>query len=178
MDRELFRVKLYALTTEGSWKDRGTGTIECAYVPSLGAPALVVTEDGDDSSMNNDHTHPIDENKSIEESTTPSSDHKKPNILIQSKIQCEDIYERQGESIIMWREASLDIDYALSFRDISGCLAIWDAIGEVNSHALLLPKRHVFQMYFRFKVNIFSAVTSTTMAACFQIMKVIRFIIG
>ena len=55
--------------------------------------------------------------------------------LLQSKIQLEDVYERQGESIIMWRESDYagDVDYALSFQDTAGCHAIWEAIGDVQS---------------------------------------------
>lgn len=48
-------------------------------------------------------------------------------VLLQSKIQSDELYEKQGESLILWKEAgySPSIDYALSFQDTSGCAAIW-----------------------------------------------------
>lgn len=63
---EGWRVKLYQLECEGSWLDQGTGFVECKYVPSIRAPALIINSEGN------------------------------TEVLLQSKIQCEDIYERQG----------------------------------------------------------------------------------
>jgi protein phosphatase 4 regulatory subunit 3 len=103
-----WRVKLYQLESEGAgaWQDQGTGNVICKSV--LSGPAIVVM------------------NESEDEEYTP---------LLQSKIQIEDVYERQGESIIMWRESDYagDVDYALSFQDTAGCHAIWEAIGDVQS---------------------------------------------
>ena len=103
-----WRVKLYQLESEGAgaWQDQGTGNVICKTL--LSGPAIVVM------------------NESEDEEYTP---------LLQSKIQLEDVYERQGESIIMWRESDYagDVDYALSFQDTAGCHAIWEAIGEVQS---------------------------------------------
>lgn len=103
-----WRVKLYQLESEGAgaWQDQGTGNVSCKSV--LSGPAIVVM------------------NESEDEEFAP---------LLQSKIQIEDVYERQGESIIMWRESDYagDVDYALSFQDTAGCHAIWEAIGDVQS---------------------------------------------
>lgn len=58
--------------------------------------------------------------------------------LLISRIRMDDAYERQGESIIMWREsaevagAEHDVDFALSFQDAAGCNAIWDMIAEAQ----------------------------------------------
>lgn len=58
--------------------------------------------------------------------------------LLISRIRMDDAYERQGESIIMWREAAEvagtehDVDFALSFQDSAGCNAIWDLIAEAQ----------------------------------------------
>ena len=104
-----WRIKLYILDTEGAWLDQGTGFVDCKFPKKLSGPAIVVTN---------------------EEST---------EILLQSKVQCEDIYERQGSSIIMWRENDErdgDIDYALSFQDTSGCEAIWEAISQIQGQYL------------------------------------------
>lgn len=103
-----WRVKLYQLESEGAgaWQDQGTGNVICKSV--LSGPAIVVM------------------NESEDEEFPP---------LLQSKIQLEDVYERQGESIIMWRESDYagDVDYALSFQDTAGCHAIWEAIGDVQN---------------------------------------------
>jgi hypothetical protein len=55
------------------------------------------------------------------------------SVILESKIRSEDIYERQGESIIMWREPASDlvtddVDYALSFQDFAGCVTVWEFI--------------------------------------------------
>ena len=53
--------------------------------------------------------------------------------LHQSKIMASDSYERQGESIIMWKEVCDDsgkeFDVALSFQNPAGCLSAWNLIG-------------------------------------------------
>eukprot|EP00602_Paraphysomonas_sp_CaronLab_P011172 CAMPEP_0185039940 /NCGR_PEP_ID=MMETSP1103-20130426/37396_1 /TAXON_ID=36769 /ORGANISM="Paraphysomonas bandaiensis, Strain Caron Lab Isolate" /LENGTH=924 /DNA_ID=CAMNT_0027579029 /DNA_START=1 /DNA_END=2775 /DNA_ORIENTATION=+ len=59
------------------------------------------------------------------------------SLLLQSPVKYEDAYERQGESIIMWREhcpvTIKDIDYALSFQDPAGCDAIWEGIRDAQT---------------------------------------------
>jgi hypothetical protein len=61
-------------------------------------------------------------------------------LLLESKIRSDDIYERQGESIIMWREPAhdflSDIDYALSFQDSAGCVSLWESIIAVQRQYL------------------------------------------
>ena len=64
-----WRVKLYQLETEGSWLDQGTGFVECKFISEIRAPALIVKNEDNDE------------------------------VLLQSKIQCEDIYERQGGTV-------------------------------------------------------------------------------
>lgn len=61
-----WRVKLYQLESEGAWQDQGTGVVHCKSVATLGPAICVSKEDNDDS------------------------------YFLQSKIQCDDIYERQG----------------------------------------------------------------------------------
>lgn len=100
-----WRVKLYQLETEGAWQDQGTGNVICQN--NEDGPKIVVF-----------------------------NDEKSSDILMESKIRSEDIYERQGESIIMWREPARDflsdIDYALSFQDSAGCMALWESIVAVQ----------------------------------------------
>jgi len=57
--------------------------------------------------------------------------------LLTSKIVVDDVYERQGESIIMWRETGADVDLSLSFQDTEGCVAMWAAIEAVQEGVLM-----------------------------------------
>ena len=119
-----YRVKLYVLQSDGAgyWQDQGTGNVVC-HIPVLGErePAIIVyTETPADDSTG-----------------TPST----TNVLLRSKIQADDVYERQGESIIMWREVDEfsggDCDYALSFQDTAGCLTIWKTIVSVQDGSMM-----------------------------------------
>ena len=61
--------------------------------------------------------------------------------ILDSKIRSDDVYERQGESIIMWRDPATsefvaDVDYALSFQDSVGCTALWECITAVQRQYL------------------------------------------
>ena len=57
--------------------------------------------------------------------------------LLTSEIVVDDVYERQGESIIMWRETGADVDLSLSFQDTAGCVALWAAIEAVQEGILM-----------------------------------------
>jgi hypothetical protein len=61
-----YRVKLYHLQPEGGWTDVGTGNLTCSMLEDINAPALIVVAESDSSV-----------------------------VLLKSKIQVEDIYERQ-----------------------------------------------------------------------------------
>ena len=104
-----WRVKLYQLEPEGAWLDKGTGCASCRVMEG-GPKIFVTTEDG-------------------------------TGVVLDSKIRSDDIYERQGESIIMWREPGVEIfsdtDYALSFQDSAGCVALWESIIAVQRQYLL-----------------------------------------
>ena len=111
MNSHCWRVKLYLLEGGGVWNDQGTGFVACEQYSCDGSSDsdyLIVRRE---------------ENNSI---------------LLQSPIQYEDAYERQGESIIMWREkcaiSGKELDYALSFENTAGCYAIWDAINNTHSY--------------------------------------------
>jgi hypothetical protein len=114
MENQCWRVKLYQLEAGGIWNDQGTGFVSCEQVAcndsaetSAFAGYLIVKREDNNT------------------------------VLLQSAIQYEDAYERQGESIIMWRESCVDnnseVDYALSFENTAGCYAIWDAINDMQS---------------------------------------------
>lgn len=119
-----WRVKLYQLEAGGVWIDKGTGFVSCLHTHTIM------------SGKNENTTRPVPVTASLfvkrEEDLS---------ILLQSTIQYEDAYERQGESIIMWRETNpishQEIDYALSFQEAGGCDAIWDSILEIQSYCNL-----------------------------------------
>jgi len=64
-----YRVKLYHLQPESGWTDVGTGNLTCSLLEDINAPALIVVSESDNSV-----------------------------VLLKSKIQAEDIYERQEGS--------------------------------------------------------------------------------
>jgi hypothetical protein len=101
-----WRVKLYELEQSGTWVDHGIGFAYIQLVSTFNGPALCVI-----SESNQEH------------------------YLLESKIQSEDLYEKQGETIILWKEADFsgNIDYALSFQEADGCSFIWNGINEVQN---------------------------------------------
>eukprot|EP01038_Epipyxis_sp_PR26KG_P008950 gene8950-12067_t len=105
-----WRVKLYELEKSGAWIDKGTG-----YVIAVPAQDPSHPSDGPCMYVTNEVTQ---------------------EILLKSKIRMEDVYEKQGENIIMWRDIdpSGQTDYALSFQESEGCATIWDSIGEIQGH--------------------------------------------
>ena len=61
-----WRVKLYQLKEGNGWDDQGTGYLECVFLTTIRAPAFIIRKEDD------------------------------PSVVFESKIQCEDVYERQG----------------------------------------------------------------------------------
>jgi len=78
---EGWRVKLYELDRDGAWADQGTGFAECTMVVTaeMRAPMLIVRSEVVANASDVDIAC---KNESV--------------VLIQSKIQCDDVYERQG----------------------------------------------------------------------------------
>lgn len=48
--------------------------------------------------------------------------------ILETRVSPDDIYQRQGETIISWTEPANGCDVALSFADASGCSEFWDEI--------------------------------------------------
>ena len=62
---------------------------------------------------------------------------EKTRVLLRVPIRVDENYERQQDSIIMWREPNVegDIDCALSFQEVSACEELWQIIlGTQDSH--------------------------------------------
>jgi hypothetical protein len=74
-----WRVKLYELDPQGAWLDRGTG-----------GAALVDNGPESDSSISKYCISVVDEEENCK-------------VILNSPLKMQDIYERQGENIIMWR---------------------------------------------------------------------------
>ncbi|XP_020521251.1 serine/threonine-protein phosphatase 4 regulatory subunit 3 isoform X1 [Amborella trichopoda] len=94
------RVKVYRLNNEGKWDDQGTGHVTVDYLEGSEDLALFVIDEEDDG-----------------------------NILVH-RISSEEIYRRQEDTIISWRELSTEL--ALSFQESMGCSYIWDHICSVQ----------------------------------------------
>ena len=77
---------MYHLNEDGQWSDKGTGFCSCSYVDAFGKFALCIESEDPDQ------------------------------YNTQYRLSDEDIYQRQGNTIITWKEPSNDIDLALSFQ--------------------------------------------------------------
>ncbi|KAA6418854.1 MAG: hypothetical protein FRX49_11211 [Trebouxia sp. A1-2] len=100
------RVKVYRLTTEGQWDDKGTGQVSVEYMEQSNTTGLVVISEEQDT-----------------------------RTLLIHEIQTQDIYQRQGdETIITWSDAEIGTDVALSFQEPGGCDAVWEQIVTVQQH--------------------------------------------
>lgn len=92
------RAKVYQLNNVGQWDDRGTGYAACQYLQGYGFACIILVN---------------------EEDSTP---------ILETRVSPEDIYQRQGETIISWTEPQNGCDVALSFADAAGCTDLWEQI--------------------------------------------------
>eukprot|EP01031_Cornospumella_fuschlensis_P047159 gene47159-57759_t len=57
--------------------------------------------------------------------------------LLTSRIQSDEMYEKQGENLILWKEDGNGpggaVDYALSFQESDGCAAVWALLRAVQT---------------------------------------------
>uniref|UniRef100_A0A0D6QST3 Uncharacterized protein n=1 Tax=Araucaria cunninghamii TaxID=56994 RepID=A0A0D6QST3_ARACU len=96
------RVKVYRLNDEGKWDDRGTGHVTVEFLERSEAVGLVVIDEEDNET------------------------------LLVHRIAAEDIYRRQEETIIAWRDPEMGTELALSFQESMGCSFIWEQICSVQ----------------------------------------------
>ncbi|RYR30777.1 hypothetical protein Ahy_B01g055543 [Arachis hypogaea] len=96
------RVKVYRLNDDGKWDDQGTGHVVVDYI-----------ERSEDLGL---HVFDEDDNDQI----------------LVHRINAEDIYRKQEDTIISWRDPEYGTDLALSFQETSGCSYIWDHICNVR----------------------------------------------
>ncbi|KAK1294156.1 hypothetical protein QJS10_CPA16g01641 [Acorus calamus] len=97
-DTSLQRVKVYRLSADGKWDDQGTGHVTVDYLERSEDLGLFVYDEDDHDP------------------------------LLMHRISTDEIYRRQDETIISWRDPELSTELALSFQEATGCSYIWDHI--------------------------------------------------
>ncbi|MBA0753746.1 hypothetical protein Gogos_020265 [Gossypium gossypioides] len=100
------RVKVYRLNDDGKWDDQGTGHVTVDYLEMI---AYVIIQRSEDLAL-----FVFDE----EDNETLLSHHISP----------DDIYRKQEDTIISWRDSEYCTDLALSFQENTGCSYIWEHI--------------------------------------------------
>ncbi|KNA15844.1 hypothetical protein SOVF_094540 [Spinacia oleracea] len=100
--REHQRVKVYRLTEDGKWEDQGTGHVTVDYVERSEDLGLFVIDEEDNET------------------------------LLLHRITPDDIYRKQEDTIISWRDPEYSTELALSFQETAGCSYIWDHICNVQ----------------------------------------------
>ncbi|OCF33154.1 hypothetical protein I316_05199 [Kwoniella heveanensis BCC8398] len=119
------RVKVYELR-DSSWFDRGTGFCKGIYDDTQDL-ALIIVEPED-----------MGEGGKVE---APGG-FLKDELLLSARVEKEDIYGKQQDTLIVWTEPSSGLDIALSFQDADGCDDIWQFICEVQRHLLNMSGAH------------------------------------
>ncbi|PKA62990.1 hypothetical protein AXF42_Ash007786 [Apostasia shenzhenica] len=101
------RVKVYRLNEQGKWDDQGTGHVAVDYLERYGDQLGLIVIDEEDN-----------------------------DTLLVHRISSDEIYRRQEDTIISWRDPELSTELALSFQEAAGCSYIWDNIcsGQRNLH--------------------------------------------
>ncbi|KHN97067.1 suppressor of Mek1 [Metarhizium album ARSEF 1941] len=99
------RVKVYELR-DNDWFDRGTGFCTAAFT---------MTEDGQK-----------DPRVIVESEDQPN------RLLLETKIQKEDGFQKQQETLIVWQDPGSGVDMALSFQEAEGCAMIWRFVSDVQ----------------------------------------------
>lgn len=98
----LQRVKVYRLSDDGKWDDQGTGHVTVDYLERSEELGLFVVDEEDNET------------------------------LLMHRISSDDIYRKQEDTIISWRDPEYSTELALSFQEPTGCSYIWDQIGSVQ----------------------------------------------
>uniref|UniRef100_A0A2P2MU35 Serine/threonine-protein phosphatase 4 regulatory subunit 3-B-like isoform X8 n=1 Tax=Rhizophora mucronata TaxID=61149 RepID=A0A2P2MU35_RHIMU len=96
------RVKVYRLNDNGNWDDQGTGHVTVDHLERTEEFGLYVIDEEDNET------------------------------LLLHRILPDDIYRKQGDTIISWRDPEYSTELALSFQETTGCSYIWDHICNVQ----------------------------------------------
>ncbi|KAL7594881.1 hypothetical protein Lser_V15G31349 [Lactuca serriola] len=96
------RVKVYRLNDDGKWDDQGTGHVTIDYLERSEDLGLFVLDEEDNET------------------------------LLVHRISSDDIYRKQEDTIISWRDPEYSSELALSFQETTGCSYIWDHVCNVQ----------------------------------------------
>ncbi|XAR57016.1 hypothetical protein NMG60_11025014 [Bertholletia excelsa] len=96
------RAKVYRLSDDGKWDDQGTGHVTVDYLERSEELGLFVVDEDDNET------------------------------LLSHRISSDDIYRKQEDTIISWRDPEHLTEMALSFQETTGCSYIWDHICSVQ----------------------------------------------
>jgi len=102
------RVKVYVLGSDGQWDDRGTGYVTCELISEHDALGLRVL-----------------------------SEHESNKELLSTKIFEEEVFQRQGDTIVTWTNPETREDVALSFQEAAGAQEVWEIICQVQGRSPL-----------------------------------------
>ncbi|XP_024045238.1 serine/threonine-protein phosphatase 4 regulatory subunit 3 isoform X4 [Citrus clementina] len=96
------RVKVYRLNDDGKWDDQGTGHVTVDSMERSEELCLFVIDEEDNET------------------------------ILLHRISPDDIYRKQEDTIISWRDPEYSTELALSFQEPTGCSYIWDNICNVQ----------------------------------------------
>ncbi|XP_052310778.1 uncharacterized protein LOC7485913 isoform X6 [Populus trichocarpa] len=96
------RVKVYRLNDDGKWDDQGTGHATVDYLERSDDLGLYVIDEEDNKT------------------------------LLLHRITPDDIYRKQEDTIISWRDPEFSTELAISFQETVGCSYMWDHICNVQ----------------------------------------------
>ena len=102
------RVKVYVLGGDGQWDDRGTGYVNCELIAEHDALGFRV----------------LSEQEANKE-------------LLVTKIFEEEVFQRQGDTIVTWTNPETREDVALSFQEAAGAQEVWEIICQVQGRSPL-----------------------------------------
>ncbi|KAL6897772.1 hypothetical protein ACP4OV_006731 [Aristida adscensionis] len=98
------RVKVFRLTDDGRWDDQGTGHVTIDYIEGSRELALTVVDEEDNDT------------------------------LLLHNITSDDIYRKQEETIISWKDPEKALELALSFQEAAGCSFIWESMHNIQQN--------------------------------------------
>uniref|UniRef100_A0ACD5ZQA1 Uncharacterized protein n=1 Tax=Avena sativa TaxID=4498 RepID=A0ACD5ZQA1_AVESA len=107
------RVKVYRLEDNGKWDDQGTGHVTIDYIEGSKELVLAVVDEEDNDT------------------------------LLLHNITPDDIYRKQEETIILWRDPEKALELALSFQEAEGCSYIWENMCNIRKDLqskIILPR--------------------------------------
>ncbi|RIB17482.1 component of IIS longevity pathway SMK-1-domain-containing protein [Gigaspora rosea] len=96
------RVKVYQLSRESEWLDKGTGFCTCLVNEAKDGAYIIVRSEEDTAVL-----------------------------LLNSRIMKDHDYQKQQDTLVVWTEPN-GLDLALSFQEAEGCTEIWEFISDIK----------------------------------------------